>query len=258
MNTNMIINISIIVGAIAITIINENLKKQNQQRMYDSIKNKLNSSNASIREIKLAYKYETGKSPFYTNKKDGTSLEYRVFKMLYKYKGKVLSSLHTNNNGKTNESDAVFVHNTGIYVIECKDTNAINVIGDEYSKDWDYIFSNKYIEKRYNPLKQNLGHINSLKKVLNNKYSNECYISVIVINSKGIKVNYTSNYTNYYQNIVTPDKLKLHIELLINKRDRIFSDEEVMDIYKYLHENYANASSQIRKSHIINVQNEFR
>ena len=57
MNTNMIINISIIVGAIAITIINENLKKQNQQRMYDSIKNKLNSSNASIREIKLAYKY---------------------------------------------------------------------------------------------------------------------------------------------------------------------------------------------------------
>ena len=55
MNTNMIINISIIVGAIAITIINENLKKQNQQRMYDSIKNKLNSSNASIREIKLAY-----------------------------------------------------------------------------------------------------------------------------------------------------------------------------------------------------------
>ena len=43
MNTNMIINISIIVGAIAITIINENLKKQNQQRMYDSIKNKLNS-----------------------------------------------------------------------------------------------------------------------------------------------------------------------------------------------------------------------
>ena len=61
MNTNMIINISIIVGAIAITIINENLKKQNQQRMYDSIKNKLNSSNASIREIKLAYKYETGK-----------------------------------------------------------------------------------------------------------------------------------------------------------------------------------------------------
>lgn len=134
----------------------------------------------------------------------------------------------------------------------------LNVIGDEYSKDWDYIFSNKYIEKRYNPLKQNLGHINSLKKVLNNKYSNECYISVIVINSKGIKVNYTSNYTNYYQNIVTPDKLKLHIELLINKRDRIFSDEEVMDIYKYLHENYANASSQIRKSHIINVQNEFR
>ena len=37
---------------------------------------------------------------FIQNKKDGTSLEYRVFKMLYKYKGKVLSSLHTNNNGK--------------------------------------------------------------------------------------------------------------------------------------------------------------
>lgn len=97
-----------------------------------------------------------------------------------------------------------------------------------------------------------------MKKVLNNKYSNECYISVIVINSKCVKVNYTSNYTNYYQNIVKLDKLKLHIEMLINKRDRIFSDEEAMDIYKYLHKNYANASSQIKKSHIINIQNEFK
>ena len=161
MNTNIIINISIIIGSIAIVVINDRLKKEQQERMYGSIKNKLNSPMASIQEIKLAYKYKTGKSIFYTNKKEGTALEYKVFKILYKYRGKILSNLHTNNNGKTNESDVVFVHNTGIYVIEYKDTDAKNVIGDEYSKYWDFVFTGNYIEKRYNPLKQNLSHINT-------------------------------------------------------------------------------------------------
>ena len=59
---------------------------------------------------------------------------------------------------------------------------------------------------------------------------------------------------------IGPDDVQEDLTYAVRKitNMRIFSDEEVMDIYKYLHENYANASSQIRKSHIINVQNEFR
>ena len=259
MNSNIVITISIILVAVVIFILNERVQKKDQERIYDSIKNKLNTSNASLKEIKLAYKYETGKSPFYRNKKDGTSLEYRVFKDLYKYKGKVLSSLYTNkNNGKKSESDVVFLHNTGIYVIECKDTDAIKVVGDEYIKDWDYIFSPKYSKKRYNALKQNLGHINSLKYVLNEKCSDESYVSVVVINCQNIKVDYTSDYKNYYQQIVTPSKLKVHINSLINNRKQIFSDDEVMDIYNYLHKNYSNVSSEIKRNHIDDIQDRYK
>lgn len=259
MNRNQIINLTVLLALIAIIVIIVYINKKIKHKMYDSIENQLNSPESSEGHIRLAYKYETGKYPFEINKGDGSRLEYRVFKTLFGYGGKVLSSLYTNgSNSNINESDIVFVHNTGIYVIECKDTDAINIVGDEDSRNWNYIFNENYSEERYNPLKQNLGHINSLKNVLDNKYSNDCYISIVVINCKNINITYTSNSSNYNQYIITPDKLESHIQSLIKDREKILSDEEVLDIYKYLHENCSNVNKEIKDKHIINIKNTIK
>lgn len=256
MNLNIFIAIISVVMSIAVVIVSEKSKKEKTESINNSIQNKLNNPHASSEEIKLAYKHETGKIPFNTNHKEGTSLEYKVFKTLYRYEGKVLSNLYVDKIDNTDtEIDVVFIHNTGIYVIECKDRRCLKVVGDEQEKQWDCVYSKKFIRKMYNPLKQNLSHIVALKNILRGKCSHDCYTSVVVINCGNIESMYNSNFDNYYQQIVIPNKLKQHIDSLIKNKPRIFSDEEIIDIYKYLHESYANASLKVKKAHKIHIKN---
>lgn len=256
MNFNTIIIIISIIIFIVVYIVSEKSQKEKDKKIEDSIQNKLNSRLASLKEIKLAYKYETGKTTFSTNHKNGTYLEYKVFEILYRYEGKVLADLYVDKGDNTNtEIDVVFVHNTGIYVIECKDIRAMEIIGDEQEMQWNCIYSNQYRRKMYNPLKQNLSHIVALKNVLGSKYPHDCYTSIVVMNCNNVKSRYNSNFDNYYQKIVTPKKLKNYIDLLIKDKSRVFSDEQVIDIYKHLHNKYANASVKVKKSHIDNIKN---
>lgn len=256
MNINTFMLVIVIAISVLLVIATEKSKKDKYKKINDSIQNKLNSKSASLKEVKLAYNYETGKTKFFTNHKDGTSLEYKVFETLYRYEGKVLADLYVNKIDNTStEIDIVFIHNTGIYVIECKDIRAMEIIGDEQEMKWDCIYNSKYRRKMYNPLKQNLTHIVALKNALRTKCTHDCYTSIVVLNCNNIKSRYNSNFDNYYQSIITPKKLKNHIDLLIRDREQIFSDEQVIDIYKDLHSKYANPSMKIKKSHVSNVKN---
>lgn len=256
MNSNTLIFILAVVMSFTMLVVSEKSKKEKIERRKNSISNKLNSNSATISEIKLAYKYETGLNPFYTTHKEGTSLEYEIFKILYRFEGKVLSNLYVNKiDDSTSEIDVLFIHNTGIYVLECKDIRAIEIIGDEQDIKWDCIYRKKKIRKMYNPLKQNLGHIATLKNALRDRCRFDCFNSVVVINCTNVKSRYTSNFDNYNQRIVTPQQLKNYIESLIKDKERIFSDEEVLDIYKYIHENYANVSNKVKKVHKQRVNN---
>lgn len=256
MNSNILIFILAVIMSLAILIVSEQSKNEKIERRKNAISNKLNTNNASTSEIKSAYKYETGINPFYTNHKEGTSLEYKVFKILYRFEGKVLCNLYVNKiDNSRSEVDVLFVHNTGLYVIECKDIRAIEIIGDEQETNWDCVYRKKKIRKLYNPLKQNLAHIATLKNALRDRCSFDCFNSIVVINCTNVKSRYTSNFDNYNQKIVTPEQLKSYIESLIKNKQRIFSDEEVIDIYKYIHENYANASSKVKREHKQRVKN---
>ena len=253
---NILIGIISVVISVAVVMVSEKSKKEKIDAINNSIQNKLNNPYASTEEIKIAYKYETGKTPFNTNHKEGTSLEYKVFKTLYKHKGKVLSNLYVDKIDNTDtEIDVVFIHNTGIYVIECKDRRCLKIVGDEQENHWDCVYSKKFIKKMYNPLKQNLSHIVALKNILREKCPHDCYTSILVINCANVQSRYNSNFDNYYQVIVMPNKLKGYIDLIIKNKPRIFSDEEVIDIYKYLHKNCANVSLKIKKAHKARVQN---
>lgn len=256
MNLNPFLTVISVVMSIAVVLVSEKSKKEKVQEINNSIQNKLNKPFASAEEIKIAYNHETGKIPFNTNHKEGTSLEYKVFKTLYKFEGKVLSNLYVDKIDNTNtEIDTVFIHNTGIYVIECKDRRCLKIVGDEQEDHWSCVYSKKFIKKMYNPLKQNISHIVALKNILRKKCPHDCYTSIIVINCGNIQSKYNSNFDNYYQQIIIPTELKHHINSLIKNKPRLFSDEEIIDIYKYLHENYAKASLKVKKAHKIHVQN---
>ena len=79
--------------------------------------------------------------------------------------------------GKFTEIDVLAVHNTGVYVIECK-YMAGKIIGDEDDKSWFQLKSNNTCNEFLNPIIQNNIHINACKQILN-KYKLP-YYSIIV------------------------------------------------------------------------------
>jgi len=75
------------------------------------------------------------------------------------------------NDGYSSELDHLFITKAGIFVIETKGYRGI-ISGKTIDSNW-YSYNKAFI----NPVKQNDGHINHLKKILNLKYR---YYSVIV------------------------------------------------------------------------------
>ena len=88
--------------------------------------------------------------------------------------------------GKTHQIDHIVISKYGIFVIETKHLNAC-IIGDDYVDNWTY----KLLKKTYyikNPIHQNYGHIQTLKKILN--LDENLFISIVCITSRAkIKVN---------------------------------------------------------------------
>lgn len=88
--------------------------------------------------------------------------------------------------GKTHQIDHLVISKYGIFVIETKHLNAC-IIGDDYVDNWTY----KLLKKTYyikNPIHQNYGHIQTLKKILN--LDENLFISIVCITSRArIKVN---------------------------------------------------------------------
>lgn len=98
-------------------------------------------------------------------------------KLVIKFLGKNYKSFHdiTFNDGeKTVQIDHLIVSAYGIFVVETKNYSGTIYGKENYDKFIKYSGKNKY--EFYSPIKQNAGHIFSLKKVLGN-YK---YVSIIV------------------------------------------------------------------------------
>ena len=137
-------------------------------------------------------------------------------------KYKVINNIMLKIGDKTTQIDHVVISNYGIFVIETKNYNGW-IIGNEYDDNWKQVIY-KRREKLHNPIKQNYGHIQALKEVLN-EYSNLNFISIIAfITRADLKVTtktdvvYTVNlaktirkYTN--ECITNSDKEDIYIKL---------------------------------------------
>jgi predicted RNA-binding Zn-ribbon protein involved in translation (DUF1610 family) len=112
----------------------------------------------------------------------------------------------------------------GIFVIETKNYKGW-IVGNEKSEHWTQVLF-KRKQRFYNPIKQNLGHINVLKTYLS-KYPSINYIPIVVFLSKSdIKVKTTYNIINSRQLIQT---IKKYNEINLEQREK-------EDIYKIINE----------------------
>ena len=147
-------------------------------------------------------------------------------------------------NGKPTEIDLVFIHETGIYVIESKNYSAW-IYGNGDHKDWTQVFPNGKKYSFYNPIKQNETHIRALQHVLRN-IPTQAYTNLVVFSERCElkEIHYIQPQTH----VLKRPALRKLIEKLTAKNKKIFTPAEVIKIYTDL-KKYAITDSATIEQH---------
>lgn len=151
--------------------------------------------------------------------------------------------------GTTTEIDLVMISQTGIYVFESKNYSGW-IFGDENSKYWTQSLKNNIKNKFYNPIWQNNGHINTLKKVLEMNNA-DLYKSYIIFSERCTlkKINITSPNIR----VIKRDALLRTIRYEIENSQRLLTVKEVDKIYIKLLK-FVPLDDEIKIRHIENIK----
>jgi predicted RNA-binding Zn-ribbon protein involved in translation (DUF1610 family) len=150
-----------------------------------------------------------------------------ILYFLDKSKYKVINNVVLCAAGKTTQIDHIVISDFGIFVIETKNYKGW-ILGGENSEYWTQVIYNRK-EKFYNPIRQNLAHIQALKNCLR-EYRNLEYVSIIVFPSKSnIKV-YTNTEVGYSHQLTKTIKKYTEVNLTDIDKEAIFQRINALNI----------------------------
>lgn len=155
-------------------------------------------------------------------KKKGNEGEDLVNKFL-KSKSKdglLLSNLTIRENEKYTQIDHVFITNKAIFVIETKNHSGF-VIGGKADLNWTVMYGkSKY--KMYNPLKQNETHVNTIRRVIEDKNIN--IVPIVIFSNEKCKfkeqpegVHRLEEFKSQYTSLVNIKGMRIDKEGIYNK-----------------------------------------
>ena len=204
--------------------------------------------------------YRVTKNSFfdvYYNK--GKFGEYLTYKQLIPYEdggNRFLFNLYIpSRDNKTTELDLVMITKKGIIVFESKNFSGW-IFGDINSKMWMQTLPNgrgkSSKSQFYNPIFQNKGHINNLRKLLDDNipifsiivFSERCTLKKVPENSKELMV------INRYDVAKT-------IKKIYEFNPDVLEQNQVGQIYTKLYK-YTQTDETIKKEHIQNIKNTNR
>lgn len=177
------------------------------------------------------------KSPKYK----GKSGENIVSKILHDMEGYnyILDNIMINDNGKSRQIDHILISQQGVFVIETKNYGGI-IYGREKSTQWKQYLNQKCFEFK-NPIHQNYGHQEIVKKVLED-VTDKVYSVVVFTRRCQLKVE-----------AVTPVIYENQLKSYIKRKEKILSMEKINEIYKTLNESKI-TNKEVIKDHNYNVQ----
>ena len=202
--------------------------------------------------VRKKYTQESGISYGNAFKDKGMYGEYLTFRELEKIKGnhRIITNVYLPcDNGKTTEIDLIYIHESGIYVIESKNYSGW-IFGNENDRYWTQVFKNKRKEKFYNPIKQNDTHIKSLVKVC--AIENQFVRSVIVFSKRCTLKNITVHSDNV--SVIKRNDLVENIKSHIGKSSIKLSEDRINGLY-YMLKNYSNVDDSVKEAHVENINN---
>ena len=169
-------------------------------------------------------------------------------------KYKVINNIMLQVGNKKTQIDHVVVSNYGIFVIETKNYKGW-IIGNEFDDNWKQVIY-KRKEKLHNPIKQNYGHIQALKEVLND-VPDINYISIVAFTTKAdLKVTsktdvvYTINLSKTikkYNNETIEDSVKEEIHAKLISLNIDSKDNRKMHV-EAIHRNLNEKSNKVNNN----------
>lgn len=182
----------------------------------------------------------------------GTYGEYLTYKELEYIKGphRILTNVYLpTRNGNTTEIDLIYIHESGIYVLESKNYGGW-IFGNERDRTWTQVFKSQRKEKFYNPITQNRGHINNLMRVLNISPN---YVKSIIVFSERCTLKNITVYSSDVR-VVKRNDLVRTLNGLIRQSSVRLSENQIIEIYNNLHR-FTNVSDSVKNQHINYVNN---
>ncbi len=151
----------------------------------------------------------------------------------------IFNDIMINDNGKSRQIDHIAVTEYGVYVIETKNYSG-KIYGKETSENWtQYLGSKKF--KFKNPIHQNYGHTEIVKKVLKDT-TNQIFPVVVFTTNCKLKVKITS-----------PVIYHTEIEKFIMNNPKVLEKEKIEEIQKIIKENQI-VNEETIQDHNYNVQ----
>lgn len=170
---------------------------------------------------------------------------YSLDKNKYKTINNVTLKLSEND---TTQIDLIIISIYGIFVIETKNFQG-TIYGKKDDKQWTQSFGSgkRRNNKFQNPLFQNYKHIQSLIELINLD-KNKVFSLIAFAGNCTLKIEDTDNVV-YFSKI---------INLIKNKKQILFSNEEVNLIFEKIIKMQMKKNSETDKKHIQNLENRFK
>ncbi len=143
----------------------------------------------------------------------------------------IINNTMINDNGKIRQIDHIAITEYGVFVVETKEFSG-KIYGKEKSNEWtQYLRGQGY--KFQNPIYQNFGHIEIIKKILKNE-TDKIYSIISFAGTGELKVE--------IEQVMHVDKIEKYIE----RKEKILKAEQIDTIYNIITKNQVTNEEYIR------------
>ncbi len=161
---------------------------------------------------------------------------------------KSLHNIYIPYKGKTSEIDVLLIHEKGLFVIESKNYSGW-IFGSEDQYKWTQVLNKQNKNKFYNPIKQNETHIKALSQYIDT--DRKQMISFIVFSERCELKNVPEDTEQY--KILRRHHLLRELRKELNKRESVFTYEDIKDIYDSL-KPLTEVTEKVKQEHIERIK----
>lgn len=198
--------------------------------------------------IRSSYPRKSGNGFLKTACNRGLWGEYLIVKEIdgLKQTKNLFTNVYLEDENDTTEIDIVFIHPTGIYVIESKNYSGW-IFGSEKKEYWTQVLGKRKI-KLFNPIWQNRKHILFFKKKL--QLPSSVFKSFIVFGDRGSvkKVPYDDQFP-----IMKTDAIKNQLEMKIHVNPVCLTESELEEVRIFL-QKHTRVKRSVKKKHIDTIR----